>query len=197
MPTQYQPGIPTGTVNLDQDYINIRNNFTQLNDTYKIDHVAYDVTENNGYHKNVHLVPVGSDPVATADIGQIYDKTINDGFSTDQSLFFETGSGKVLQLTSNLVPLNAEIGYTFLPGGVIFQWGDVSTVFNSQSVNITFPKAFSSNIWNVSVTLSGGTVGSDRRTITVTTTSTTGFTAFLVGGVNGIYDGLYWTAIGK
>jgi hypothetical protein len=207
--TLYQPGIPTGTVDLDQDYQNLQNNFQQLDTTFAVDHVAFSVTENNGYHRAVHMVPVSTtstnppknQPIngytATPGLGQILDAQINDGYDTDEALFFLTGGNKLSQLTSNIVPVNALLGYTYLPGGVILQWGTITTTFNSQTQLVGFPKTFAKNIWNVSVTLSGGTNASSRRTLTVTTTSLSGFTAFLVDNTGGGYDGFYWMAIGQ
>lgn len=48
--TLYQPGIPTGTVNLDQDYQNLQNNFQQINTTYAVDHIPLTQATNNGFH---------------------------------------------------------------------------------------------------------------------------------------------------
>ena len=50
----YLPGIPTGTVQLDQDYLNLQHNFTQLDTTYGVDHYKFsDGTPNNGFHDKV------------------------------------------------------------------------------------------------------------------------------------------------
>ncbi len=51
---QYQPGIPTGLVNLDVDYQNIQDNFQQLDTTYGVDHYPYsDPNPTNGFHNKV------------------------------------------------------------------------------------------------------------------------------------------------
>lgn len=50
----YQPLIPTGTVNLDVDYLNLQGNFTQLNVVYGTDHYPFDnATPNQGFHNQV------------------------------------------------------------------------------------------------------------------------------------------------
>lgn len=66
--SMYQPLIPTGRVQLDEDYKNVRDNFTQLNTTYGIDHYAYDnQTANNGFHNTVTTpIVVGAAHPATA-----------------------------------------------------------------------------------------------------------------------------------
>lgn len=68
MPTMYQPGIPTGLVNLDVDYQNIQENFQQLDTTYAVDHYAYsDPSSNNGFHNKVTTpeYSTGSPPTTT------------------------------------------------------------------------------------------------------------------------------------
>src|SRR5580698_774128 len=50
----YQPGIPTGTVNLDVDYLNLQGNFQQLNIVYGTDHYPFDnASPNQGFHNQV------------------------------------------------------------------------------------------------------------------------------------------------
>lgn len=59
----YQPGIPTGTVNLDVDYQNIRGNFEQANIVYGTDHYPFDnATPNQGFHNLVTTPPVVNNP---------------------------------------------------------------------------------------------------------------------------------------
>lgn len=59
----YQPGIPTGTVNLDSDYLNIQGNFMQANIVYGTDHYPFDNnTPNQGFHNTVTTPPVVNNP---------------------------------------------------------------------------------------------------------------------------------------
>lgn len=75
----YQPGIPTGTVNLDVDYLNLQGNFTQANIVYGTDHYPFDnATPNQGFH-NVVTTPVvvnnppdGLPPATAAGICKFY-----------------------------------------------------------------------------------------------------------------------------
>lgn len=55
----YQPNIPTGSVELDQDYLNILGNFQQLNIVYGTDHYPFDnaVVGEQGFH-NVVTTPI-------------------------------------------------------------------------------------------------------------------------------------------
>lgn len=157
----YQPNIPTGSVPLNQDYLNLQGNFSQLNTTYGVDHVP--LTDNSGIppagitgmHTAIHLVPVSTttsnppnnQPVngytATPGAGQIFNAQINDGVNTDEALYFLSGGGRLTQLTRNFVPTTTnnanKNGYTFFPGGIIFQWGQVSVPGSGlQSANVNF-----------------------------------------------------------
>lgn len=62
----YQPNIPTGIVNLDVDYLNLKGNFQQLNIVYGTDHYPFDnATPNQGFHNLVTTPPfVDSPPTA-------------------------------------------------------------------------------------------------------------------------------------
>jgi hypothetical protein len=201
--TAYQPGIPTGQVPLNVDYQNIQNNFDQLDTTYGVDHVKYSVALNNGYHKNIHLVP-NALSVATPGFGQLFNDTVNDGFDTDQILYFLTGTGnKLLQLTSNVVPKKATNGYTFLPGGFLLQWGifPVKIPPASSTGAIVFATSnidFPNNCFNVSCTLIakvGGTGSANTIAPIDGTVTKTGFNYSYTGTDS--YVKMYWLAIGN
>lgn len=134
----YNPGAPTGSVPLNQDYLTMQQNFTQIANQWDEDHVPLTSTSGtppNGYHKAIHTVPVSttaSNPpknqpingyTATPGYGQLLSAEINDGFNTDEALYFLTGGNLLMQLTSNILPSATQNGYTFLPGGILMQWG--------------------------------------------------------------------------
>ncbi len=208
--TSYQPNIPTGLVNLDIDYQNLRGNFQQLDTTYAIDHVPITQVANNGYHANVHCVPPSTTatnppdnypatmPAATAGIGLICCPEINDGHATDTALYFLTGANVAHQLTANITAKASTNGYTYLAGGIIIQWGLVILPPGSTG-SVVFLAAgninFVSSLYIVNATLgpsapptaSGGCVS-------VYNTSTTGFSYLITGSG---YNRFRWIAIGK
>ena len=211
----YQPGIPTGSVPLNQDYLNLQANFTQINTQWAVDHVPLTSTSGsppNGYHKSIHMVPIStptSNPpnnypingyTATTGYGQLLNATVNDGINTDQMLFFLTGGNRLMQLTRNFVPVANTNGYTFLPGGVIMQWGIVAGS-SSSSIPVTFATsniAFPNACFNVSVVAvrPSSSPGSDFGTVVVNgSVSKTGFTIGNIGGHT--VNNWYWTAIGN
>lgn len=218
----YQANIPTGTVNLDVDYINIRNNFTQLDTTFGVDHVTFsNQSAQNGYHTSIHFNPVSTVatnppnnyvpstatpaavPATSGGFGQLFSAQVNDGVNADEALYWLTGGGRVIPLTRNFAANSAARGYTMLPGGLIYQWGRVNlSSSSSQSGTVNFTSgggiAFPNACFFVNVSLiapSGGT-GSSNNTMSVRdSVSTTSFVYQYQG--SGTYNGFYWTAVGN
>jgi hypothetical protein len=167
MPT-YQPNIPTGTVDLNIDYLALQGNFQTLNTTYGIDHVPFanSTPAVNGFHGDIHFnpfstvstsvtpnnysfanqypvqgtVPPGAPPTV-AGIGQLFSAQVNDDQNTDTGLYWLSGNGIKAALTRNFQPVAAGTGYTFLPGGLIFQWTTVTSKVTG-STAFTWPLEF-------------------------------------------------------
>ena len=206
MPT-YQPGIPTGLVPLQIDYQNLQDNFQQLNIAYGVDHVPFSDTSGNppggisGMHNIIHLTSQVA-PLAIAGVGQFFNTSVNDGISTDTTLYYLTGGNKTIQLTRNFQPVAASNGYTFLPGGIIFQWGKITnpTVGDNAvlfaSSNIDFPNA----CFSVQISLERTSANVDTAVIKyvsappASSITKTGFTA--IAPTNGS-NAIYWLAIGN
>lgn len=176
----YQPGIPTGTVDLDVDYQNLQDNFTQLDVSFGVDHVPFsDTTPQNGYHTSIHFNPISTTatnppnnvppvtPAATVGYGQLFSCEIDDGINVDQALFWLTGGNRLAQLTRNFAPTfvddpfmapftNPEYGQgsSFIPGGFIIKWGYYYGLpeYFSSSGTITFSDPFPSRCYGVNIT---------------------------------------------
>ncbi len=213
--SSYQPGIPTGFVNLDTDYANIQGNFQQLDTTFGIDHTTFsNQTAQNGYHTNIHLIPNSTTatnppnnqpvvaPAATVGFGQLFSAQINDGINTDEALYFLTGGNRVLQLTRNFLPSSANNGYTFLPGGLMLQWGrvtglsgawptsDQTLLFTTNNIN------FANNCFAVFTTFIGPT-SSSSGDITINSQSKLNFHWQFSGSSSSSFGGFFWVAIGN
>ncbi len=208
----YQPGIPTGTVNLDEDYLNIQGNFQQLQTTYGIDHIA--LTDNsgtvpaglNGAHKTLHMVPFSTTtsnppnnqpvvaPAAVPGMGELFTAKINDGASTDEALYYKSGdNGYLTQLTRNFQPTPSTNGYTFLPGGLILQWGMKVSTGGVQSV--TLPRSFPANFYNAQATMIRNSSNIDA--IYCITTPTAGVITSLQFRDTSSGNNFFWWAIGN
>lgn len=216
----YQPLIPTGLVQLDFDYQNIQGNFQQLDTSFGVDHTPFSGNEDIGYHTVIHqtqfspyTAPVTPAPIGG--IGQIYSNQINQ-VNIDQALFYESGGGKVAQLTVPITPkVDASgFGYTFMAGGLIFQWGYVKgthgsapanfnggdaahVTFATSAQNINFPNALL-NVWTstyYSTTAPSTGSGFGQAQINNDTLSKTGFDwTFITSSSQ--YTFFSWYAIG-
>lgn len=200
----YKPNVPTGLIPLNTDYQNIRANFQQLDTTFGVDHVTYSVqTLQNGYHQSIHFNPISTTatnppnnnppvvPSTVAGYGQLFSVQMNDTNNTDNTLFFLTGNGLNLQLTSNFLPSAATRGYTFLPGGIILQWGTDTSTGSTTAIN--YPKVFPNNAFSVTATRGQGS-GSPTF-YGVTSVTTTGFDFNASSSSSGV--NIRWMAIGN
>src|ERR1700676_484275 len=118
----YQPGIPTGTVKLSSDYLNLQNNFNQANIAYGVDHVQFSDTTGappggrSGLHTAVHLNNVSnitSNPpnnyppvLPTAYPGTVcvFATQSNDGYQANDMLWMMRGAAPAIQISRNFVP---------------------------------------------------------------------------------------------
>lgn len=206
----YNPNIPTGTIPLNQDYLNLQNNFNQANIAFGGDHVPFTDTSGlpptgiTGMHTPIHMVPISTSTTnppnnyppngytAVTGYGQLINAVCNDGYSTDNTLFFLTGKNRLQQLTRNLTPQAVTNGYTFIPGGLILQWGTASI---TGSKTVSFNAATSINILNMQTTFIGSSSSSNTLSIVSVTPGSPGsFTWNFTGSTS--YTQFYWVAIG-
>src|SRR6202000_935722 len=148
----YTQGYPPDGSSLGQTKSTIRNNLDGTFLTLAVDHIDNNGdpgTNPAGYHKVVHMVPQAGNPAPISGYGQLFTKTVN-SFTSDEALFWETGNGIVQQLTTNINPSATTNGRSFLPGGIIMQWGAVNSPGSSGTVafNATFP----SSCFNIQLT---------------------------------------------
>jgi len=139
MTSLYKPNIPTGTVNLDVDYQNIQNNFSQLDTSFGVDHVPFSDASNNGYHGVIHQPPESATPANIASIGQLFTKLYTPDTTVttaDTQLYFLTGANGLSQLTGGFATSD---GWQWI-GGVLVQWGIVTQSFlaTKTSGQVTF-----------------------------------------------------------
>jgi len=215
--TTYQPNIPTGLVDLDVDYQNLQNNFSQLDTTYGVDHIKFSTVPNNGYHTNIHQVPLNPIPTSTpiavapapiAGINQLFSLNwIPDatGAVSDTQLFARTGLGGFSQLTGGNI---AQEGWQWV-GGILVQWGRITQNFSSggTSGTVAFKDRqpgcipFPTTCFMVQTTpfITGSNPGSQATAAVRTDSLLTGGTGFnwRFFTNSSDYQGFFWTAIGN
>lgn len=176
----YNPNVPLSSQQISSTTVPIQTNFTVANTNIGIDHVDFTNAAppggNGGLHNKSTYVVQGSDPTAVTQGPIVYAKSVSyPGPVTRNELFMRQASGDggaVIQLTEtrNSAPSGTN-GYSFLPGGVIMQWGTDAAVGNNGTV--TFPIQFPNACVNVQVTLN---IGSSLSNIGINGFNQTDFT---------------------
>lgn len=166
MNIDYIAGIPLSTNAPSADQPKMLINTTAVNSWVNVDHIGF---QNNlgGYHTDIHMVDQGSgfNPARITGIGQLFGKMATLNGLTSVCLFYksDTGVGDANALTQITAPKNTVAsanGYTFLPGGIILQWGNYSASggnFSSGSTTnasagenvITLPVPYPNNLFFV------------------------------------------------
>ena len=184
----YNPAVPTGLVNLDVDYKNLQNNFSQLDVTFGVDHTTFsNTTPQNGYHNVIHFLNQVGNPAPIAGTGQLFTKTV----SGDNLLFYESALGAVQRLTGPNPPSPAANGYIWI-GPVLLQWG---TSTKSTDGSVSFSVAFPSSCFGVNCNIFEN--NNNRHFISVKTKSTTAFTvSSRDSSGNDESNTFFWIALG-
>lgn len=195
----YNPNIPRPDDLISESQGQILDNFGQLNTVFGQDHVKYDnaTVGDRGKHNQSTYKQLSGDPATTADEMALYAKDDGSG-NTRLFLKQETPTGTVIQL-SGIDPQIADNGYTFLPGGLLMQWG-FTAEFSGASIGVLFTTShvdFPNNLFNVSITPKRdfGSPGSTYGFYV----ANSGFsiTGFTIRNISGHTYGFQWMAIGN
>lgn len=155
----YTVGTPFDGQSLSNSKPQIRSNFTVINTAFSVNHLALGAVD-QGKHKFLQMPnqsPAPSPPPSTSAAESGFYAKSAQSFS---NLFWRQESGGAdplknqgaeIQLT-NITPLSVSNGHSFLPGGLLIQWGSTTTDSSGTKANINFPVAFSSTAYVVNVT---------------------------------------------
>ncbi len=190
----YVEGYPQDGSSLGNTRVQIRKNLDGTFETLSVDHQNQNET-NPGYHAVVHWETQGSDPLTVSNITQEYTKT--DSNSIQQKWLFSTG-GKAYQQTrmidGDFSTFGTNPGWTYLPGGLILQYGVDTSVNNVPGSTINYPITFPNSVFVVVCTVQTSSSATIRFSLanapgngsfTTTQTASPSFTA------------LHWYAIGN
>lgn len=139
----YTRGIPNGPNNPSADQPIMQTNANSTDSILDID--LYGFNDNNGgLHQKSTYVVQGSDPVPVNTDGSqgiVYSKAVS---GIAEIFINRYGSATPVQLTNGAVSITNN-GYTFLPGGLILQWGTVTGTVagNPFAFPITFTTIYS------------------------------------------------------
>jgi hypothetical protein len=209
--------LPNSGQSLGQTRAAIKNNFDLIKTTLDQNHVDLDLA-NKGKHYVIQMPVTASIPVAPLPPGglvagesNLYSKTSS---AASQIFFSPDASGNEYQLTRaitasfpsfstnaayGVAPPNTVLrgGWTFLPGGMLFQYGvfrGTGTSNTPSSGTIPFPVQFTTACFSIQLQVRRNDAAGARAAISRTSPPTT--SDFTYDLESGTCDGVYWTAIG-
>lgn len=216
MTLPYNVNIPFATNDPSVDQPDMLENTNTINTFVEQDHLGFNDQFNGnansgGWHTDIHLINQGTGfvPTRITEVGQLFSKLVTMNGITSMALFFQsdTGVGASNSLTQITAPKNtvaSSSGYTFLPGGIILNWGSVTGIAPVQhafgSENFFFP--YPNNVFQILVTpISISQSVTTQATISVCSSPATTLTAFGWNYVKGSpgtdYRAFSWIAIGN
>lgn len=191
----YTPGTPNATDPIPSTQQPIQNNFLSLNQQFGVDHLPLTSSTPYGYHNKATLVQQSAAPTAVSLADILY--TISAGTPAKTELYMLRSSGDggaAIQLTDFAGgPVINNPGSTFLPGGIILNWGTVSAT--TSGATATFASAFPNICWGVVISVDTSTSNPSGNVAYVTSgdISKTGFKAWVTSSARTCF----WFAIGN
>jgi hypothetical protein len=180
----FTPNIPAVGQSLGNSRPSVNGNFSTINTTIAVNHVAMNAA-GQGKHKFIQM-PVTTVPsTAVQEIG-LYTKLVN-GLSR---LFLRQENNGTEVQVSGVDPLIAATGYSFLPGGLLIQWGSTTTTgAGSGTTPVVFPTTFTTlgvntNAYSVVVTANTGAISLSQN-LTVDNVTHAGFDLLQRGYIAG------------
>lgn len=155
----------------------IRQNFLDINTGFSVDHESFNTT-NAGFHNKVTMqklpVPQTPIPAGAANTAVIYYAD----FGGINEVFLNTEAGTPIPITA---AVNASSGYSYLPSGIILQWGLTAALPSNNTITTNFTLTFPNNIFQVQVSLLYAVNGATPPSIYVRTLNVGNFVAYVNG----------------
>lgn len=174
------------------DYTTMAANNVSAAGIMAVDHIGFNIT-GGGWHNQSTYPNLGSAPTTASGQLALYSKA--GAVSSELWMIRDANAGTATALTTSKIgaPTVSTNGCSWLPGGILIQWG-TSSVPTSGTQVVTFPVAFPNNAYNVSVTGIRNNSGGDGVFVLTGSVGNTGFT--LRNG-SGSISSVYWMAIGN
>ena len=155
----YITGIPAASHNPSTDQPDMQINTNSTDSIISVDHFGFN-DNNGGYHKKVSLVNNAGPFPTPGGVGSVLYGSNNDWVFTNASL-----AGAGVQMTVGAKPpIALANGSTFLPGGILLQWGTGVTVAGTLVQPYTY--AFST-FFNATATV--GSLGGSNAIVSINT----------------------------
>jgi hypothetical protein len=149
--------------------------------------------------------PAGSRPSTTSGQIALYSKAVTGGTALFAVRDNKTSSEVQLTTPLGTAPVVAQPGYSFLPGGILIQWGIALVIYGKVPLNtfVTFPTPFPTGVFNIQTTpITAVSTTTSLATIGIVSLKTSGgnkvgFNYNAVTDSDGKYENFYWLAIGN
>ncbi len=174
----------------------INTNFSLIQSVFDVNHVGFN-NVGAGKHKFVVMPNQGSAPTTLAGEVALYTKQGSAGVGTSALYMIRDGNaGTEVQLSTSAVgnAIAGNTGYTWLPGGLFLQWGQVAAPGSSGTVIFLTP--FDVTPYNIQLTL-GRSNSSSTQAVYINTALTLNNTQFNYTITTNDSITLYWMAIGQ
>jgi hypothetical protein len=170
----WQTNIPQATDLISGSQNDLLQNFQAVDAAWNINHDDFN-SATQGKHKFVEMPNQAGIPAGAANQMTFY----SDATSGQSELYLKRdNAGTPVQMSGPAIS-NATNGWSFLPGGLLIQWGVVLPIAPATSVadpvTLTYPTAFSAPAYSVTVT--GVRDGTSARGIYIKDRTAPNFTA--------------------
>lgn len=191
----YTSNIPQSGETLGSTRARINTNFQEIATVEAVNHIAFNDGD-AGKHKFLQM-PVQAAPTTAASEGGVF---VKDDANMIAQLYYKGESeGSSYQLTTATDGADAAIGtigasngWSFLPGGVLIQWGS-DTAPAGTSGFFTYPRAFGATPYSLQVSLVRTSSSSSSYDLLISTLDATQFKTN--SGFSNPHT-FYWMAIG-
>lgn len=188
----YTRDIPDGPHNPSTDQGPMKVNTNSIDSLLAINHNSFGVTD-GGKHLYIQM-PDDLNPGIPTGAQEIL---LYNGLDGTHNLYFVPPSTLVpaggIQMTRNEAPVLLGTGFSWLPGGIIVQWGTATKVTDG---SVAFSPIFTAVPYSVQITVFEA--NNNRHFVSVKTTSTSGFTvSSRDASGNDESNTFFWIAIGK
>jgi hypothetical protein len=168
----YYNNIPAATDQISLSQPQIQTNFGSIDSLIQVDHATFAST-NAGFHNKITF-PVQPSAPSFA-LGNIGLYSFLNPTTTVNELYITLQDGTRVPMSASS---KAGVGYTYLPSGLLIQWG---TALGKGNVAVGFPIAFPHSTLNIQTTCTVSSTSTDPNVVGITSNeSSTGFNLYIV-----------------
>jgi len=190
----FTPNIPQSGQSLGNSRTQVLNNFASLRATMAANHVDVNLT-NPGWHTYIKWSVQASDPTTGANEINEYVKVVG---GVAKKFLATPSAGAIFVTYPGIPPSALSNGYSYLPGGLLIQWGSVASPGTSGTVTFaTANIAFPTNLFNVQLTMGRVNASGGSGVAVIDTSQTFDKTTFSYISSTSSSVTLYWVAIGN